>query len=275
MTASNRVHVFIPCLIDRFRPQAGAAVFRILQRLGMEPVYAERPSCCGQPFYKSGRWRQALPLAKTTISAFRDADMVVIPSGSCGTMIRHHYKVLFRHDPFWFEQAAALSRKVYEFSEFLIHVAGVDDLEASYPGRVTYHDSCQVLRGLGIREEPRSLLRKVRELDFVEMEDSDVCCGFGGVFSLKSPHVSRAMAEHKIARVAETGASAVVGCEISCLMHMEAHLERLGLPIRTFHLAEILDPLCSSPGGDKIRALRSPQARQAQRNPTSFSRQGP
>ena len=147
---------------------------------------------------------------------------------------------LFRDNAPWLDRARELSSKIYEFSEFLIHVARVDDLGASFKGRVTYHDSCQVLRGLGISSEPRRLLGNVKGLEFVEMEKSDRCCGFGGLFSFKFPHISRALVKEKVANILSSGAEAVTGCEISCLMHIEGQAKLSGIPLRTLHLAEIL-----------------------------------
>jgi L-lactate dehydrogenase complex protein LldE len=224
-----RVALFIPCLIDQFHPQVGKNVVRILKKLGVEVDFRDEHTCCGQPFFNAGYWKKAIPLAKRTIKAFKNARIVVAPSGSCVTMIRKHYLELFRDTPVWLDQAQELSEKTYEFSEFLIHVIQVDDLGARYKGRVTYHDSCQVLRGLGISSEPRQLIRKVRNLELVEMERPDLCCGFGG-----------AMVEEKVKNIRASGAEAVVGCEISCLMNIEGYLKHRGIPIRTLHLADLL-----------------------------------
>ena len=169
-----------------------------------------------------------------------DAEIVIAPSGSCVNTIRNHYLELFCNDPVWLERAQGLSQKIYEFSEFLIQVAQVEDLGASYKGKVTYHDSCQVLRGIGVSSEPRQLLRKVRGLELVEMKDSDRCCGFGGIFSFKFPHIARAMVEEKVKNILASGADVVTGCEMSCLMHIGGYLRHRGIPVRMFHLADIL-----------------------------------
>lgn len=235
-----RVGLFIPCLIDQLYPRVGENVVRILKRIGMAVHYAEEVVCCGQPFFKSGHWAETVPLAKTTIRAFRNDEVVVVPSGSCASMLRHGYGELFRDDQAWFERAQELSGKIYELSEFIIHVAQVDDFGASYEGKVVYHDSCQVVRGLGVSSEPRQLLRKVKGLELVEMERSDLCCGFGGLFSLKFPHVAKAMVMDKVEHIIASGAKVVVGCEISCLMHIGGYLGHEGMPVRTMHLADIL-----------------------------------
>jgi L-lactate dehydrogenase complex protein LldE len=155
-------------------------------------------------------------------------------------MIKHHYLDLFKDDPVWLPRAQELSEKIYEFSEFLVRFMEVTDIGASLEKRVTYHDSCQVLRGLGIRDEPRKLLENVRSLDFLEMDRSDKCCGFGGIFSFKSPEIAGAMAKDKVESILQSGAQIVTGCEISCLMHIGAALERGKHPVRAVHLASLL-----------------------------------
>lgn len=235
-----RVSLFIPCLVDQFYPMVGENVVRVLKKIGVKVDYNDEQICCGQPFFKSGHWKKTLPLAKNTIRAFGRAEAVVAPSGSCVNTIRNHYVELFRGDPFWLEQAQELSRKTYELSEFLIRVIQVDNVGAAYKGKVTYHDSCQVFRGLGVSSEPRQLLNRVRGLELIEMEDSNVCCGFGGLFSMKFPHIAKAMVTDKVKNILSTGAEAVVGCEMSCLMHIGGYLRHQGIHIRTVHLADIL-----------------------------------
>jgi L-lactate dehydrogenase complex protein LldE len=155
-------------------------------------------------------------------------------------MMRHHYLELFKDSPAWLQRATELSRRVYELSEFLVRVAGVEDLGASFYGKATYHDSCQVLRGLGVSHEPRRLLHKVEGLELVEMKDTDRCCGFGGIFTLKYPHIAAAIGEEKVKNIMATGVETVVGCEISCLMHIGGLLRKKGLGVGTRHIAEIL-----------------------------------
>ena len=235
-----KVTLFIPCLIDQFHPQVGKNVVRILKKIGLDVDFADEQTCCGQPFFNAGYWKKAIPLAKRTIKAFKDAKVVVAPSGSCVTMIRTHYKELFSDNPEWLNQAQELSEKTYELSEFLTHVIQVDDLGASYKGKVTYHDSCQVLRGLGISSEPRQLIKNVKNLELIEMDKPDLCCGFGGLFSFKFPHIAEAMVEEKVKNILASGAEAVVGCEISCLMNIGGYLGYRGINVKTLHLADLL-----------------------------------
>ncbi|MBE9570941.1 MAG: (Fe-S)-binding protein [Proteobacteria bacterium] len=235
-----KVTLFIPCLIDQFHPQVGKNVVRILKKIGLDVDFADEQTCCGQPFFNAGYWKKAIPLAKRTIKAFKDAKVVVAPSGSCVTMIRTHYKELFHDNPDWLNQAQELSEKTYELSEFLVHIIQVDDLGVCYKGKVTYHDSCQVLRGLGISSEPRQLIKKVKNLELIEMEKPDLCCGFGGLFSFKFPHIAEAMVEEKVKNILASGAEVVVGCEISCLMNIGGYLGHRGIQVRTLHLADLL-----------------------------------
>ncbi len=235
-----RVHLFIPCLVDQFRPQAGVGALKILKSLGIRVEYTPEQVCCGQPFYKSGRIKEARMLARKTMYNFRDGRPVVSPSGSCVGMIRRHYEELFPDDPKLIKRSRDLAARTYEFSEFLVRVLGVTDLGASFDGSVTFHDSCQVKRSLGVFQEPRDLLLRVTGLDFREMARSDECCGFGGVFSAKHPRIAGAIARDKLENALATGASIITGCEISCLLHLERQARIMGAPIRTLHLTEIL-----------------------------------
>ena len=235
-----KISLFIPCLVDQFYPGVGKHTYRILKRFGFNIAYSDEQICCGQLLFKSGYWEKTRPLAKRTIRAFGKAEILVAPSGSCVNMIRHHYTELFRDDPLWLERAQALSSKTYELTEFLVNVAHIEDPGASFQKKVTYHDSCQVLRALGISKEPRQLIQHVRGIEFIEMADSDVCCGFGGIFSFKNPHIARAMVEEKVRNILATGAEWVTGCEISCLMHIDGYMRHQKIPVRAVHIAELL-----------------------------------
>lgn len=235
-----RVHLLIPCLVDQFRPRAGLGALTILRSLGMQVDYTPEQVCCGQPFYKSGRMKEARALARKTLLNYRDGRPVVSPSGSCVNMIRRHYEELFLNEPHLLNLSRDLSARTYEFSEFLVRVLGVTDLGASFRGKVAFHDSCQVRRGLGVFNEPRALLARVAGLELREMDRPDECCGFGGVFSARYPRIAGAIARDKIERALNTGASTITGCEISCLLHIERQAKRMDSPLRTLHLTEIL-----------------------------------
>jgi L-lactate dehydrogenase complex protein LldE len=236
----TRVALFVTCLVDQLYPQIGLAMAEVLERLGYEVDFPEAQTCCGQPAFNSGFRGEARLVARHFLTAFRDAEYIVSPSGSCSSMVRRHYAELFHKDPERLAETRALGPRVYEFSEFLTQVAGCEDLGARYDGVVTYHDSCHALRELKVREGPRRLLRSVRGLELREMDISEECCGFGGTFSVKFGEVSGAMVRTKIESIRRTGADTVVSVDPSCLMQIQGGLSRAGLPVRTRHLAEIL-----------------------------------
>ena len=214
---------------------------RVLERLGHTVEYDEQQTCCGQPAFNSGYWKEARDVAERTLGLFRDADYVVSASGSCGAMLKVFYPELFKGTR---DEAAslALSPKVHEFSDFLVSVLGVTDVGARFPAKVTFHDGCHGLRELGIKRQPRALLGAVRDLELIEMEGTETCCGFGGTFAAKMPSISTAMGEVKCAHALETGAEYVVSNDSSCLMQIQGLLDRQGngKKLRTLHLAEVL-----------------------------------
>lgn len=235
-----RVALFVTCLVDQFFPSVGVASVRLLRHLGVEVDFPAAQTCCGQPGWNAGFPDYARPLARRTIEIFEPYDAVVLPSGSCAAMLRHGYADLFRDEPKWQERAAALASKTYELAEFLVRVLDRVDLGARFAARVTYHDSCHALRGLRLREEPRRLLAAVEGLELVEIEHSDVCCGFGGTFAIDFDGISTALAADKLAGVERTGAAWLVSSDSSCLMHLGGALRRRGSGIRPLHLAELL-----------------------------------
>lgn len=238
--AAKRVSLFITCLGDQFFPDVGTSVVRVLKRLGVEVIFNPAQTCCGQPAFNTGYTGEAREVAARTLDLFDDAEYVVAPSGSCSTMIRVFYPELFAEDPARLAKARALAARLYEFSEFLVKVLRVEDVGATFPRRVAYHDSCHLLRELGIAEEPRRLLRAVRGLDLVEMQDNKLCCGFGGTFSVKFPEVSAAMGVDKLEAAASAGAEVLTANDSGCLMHLAGLIHRRKLPLRAMHLAEIL-----------------------------------
>jgi L-lactate dehydrogenase complex protein LldE len=205
----------------------------VLENLGYTVEFPEAQTCCGQPAFNSGFREEAAKVARHFVTVFQGAEYVVVPSGSCTAMITHHFQQILGPDH-------RLKPKVYEFSEFLLNVAKVDDVGARFPGIVTYHDSCHALRELKIKSGPRQLLSKVKGLELREMDTCEECCGFGGTFSVKFSETSGAMARTKVASIERTGASAVVSIDSSCLMQLQGALERAKVNVRTLHLAEIL-----------------------------------
>lgn len=236
-----RVQLFVPCLVENLAPEIAAATARVLTRAGAEVALPPGQTCCGQPLYKSGRHAEARDLAARFLDLFPGPDPVVAPAGSCVAMVRAYPKLL-ANDPARAEAARDLAGRTYEFSQFLVDVLGVDDLGAQLDATAVYHDSCQVSRALGVREQPRALLAKVRGLTLAEPARPDSCCGFGGTFSVQFPEVSAALTADKAADLVATGAGMAVCAEPSCLLNLRAHLDK-NHPgkVRCLHLAEVLD----------------------------------
>ena len=237
---NTRVSLFVTCIVDQVFPQVGIAMTQVLERLGFQVDFPPAQTCCGQPAFNSGYPAEAGTVARHFLETFRGAEYIVVPSGSCTSMISHHYTDIFASDEKMLALARGVAPRVWEFSRFLIEVAGVDDVGARFDGVVTYHDSCHALRELGIKDGPRKLLAKVKGLTLREMEAAEECCGFGGTFSVKFPEVSGGMARTKIDSILKTEAGTVVSIDSSCLMQLQGVIDRAGLPIRTAHLAEIL-----------------------------------
>ncbi len=234
------VSVAVPCLMQATNPDPNPSVIEVLERLGIRVVLPERHTCCGQPAFNSGYHKQAADVAKHFLKTFEEADVLVCPSGSCVHMIRHGFPILFADDPSRRHAAAEIGKRTYEFTEFLVDVLHIEDVGARYPAVVTYHDSCHLARALGIRRQPRILLSNVRDLQLIEMEDSDRCCGFGGAFSVKYPEISTALGDDTIAAILKTGADTVVGCDMGCLLHIQGRLAKIGSNIQVRHIAQIL-----------------------------------
>lgn len=227
-------------MVDQLFPQVGLAMADVLERLGYQVDFPEGQTCCGQPAFNSGYRAEARTVAKHFLKTFRDAEAIVVPSGSCTSMIVHHYAELFQKEPETLARVHALETRVWEFSKFLLEVAGVEDVGARMEDIVTFHDGCHALRELGVKDGPRRLLSHVRGLELREMTPAEECCGFGGTFSVKFPELSGAMARTKIDAILRTGARTVVSLDPSCLMQIQGVLSRTGSNIRTMHLAEVL-----------------------------------
>ena len=239
---AETVQLFVTCLVDSFFPRIGASIVRVLNRSGVRVEFPAAQTCCGQPAFNAGLRSEALPLARHTIRAFeKSAGAVIVPSGSCAAMLRHGYLELFKDDPDWMARAAALAERVYEFTEYLVDVRGITDLSARWPGRLTYHPSCHLLRGLGVDRQPRALLGAVREAEIVELPEREDCCGFGGVFSVEHPELSAEFLKRKVANFEKTGSPTLVVADTGCLMHIQGGLARQGKDRRVVHIAEVLD----------------------------------
>lgn len=239
---TNTVQLFVTCIIDTLYPETGEAVVGVLEKAGVKVSFPPGQTCCGQPAFNAGLRQPARKMAIQTIRAFEAyPGPVVVPSGSCAAMIRHSYRELFAGDPIWLPHALALAERTYELTEFLVDVLRVTNLEARFNGRITYHSSCHLLRGLGVDRQPRALLAAVQNAEMVELQDTGDCCGFGGVFSIEHPEISAAMLDRKISNLEASGASVVVACDAGCVTNINGGLHRRHKPQRAVHIAEILD----------------------------------
>lgn len=244
------VGLFVTCLVDVVRPSVGFAAVRLIEASGCDVIVPARQTCCGQPAYNSGDRSDATALARQTIAAFGGCDYVVVPSGSCAGMLKTHYLRLFADDAAMREKAQAFAQRVHELVSFLVDERGMSEIPAALqdgragtdrqPLRVTYHDSCSGLRELGIKNQPRQLLTSIKGLQLVEMADSEICCGFGGTFSVKFPDISNAMVEKKSANVAAADPELVLAGDLGCLLNIAGKLSRQGRSVAARHVAEVL-----------------------------------
>ncbi len=226
--------------MDALFPRAGISMVQILEQLGHQVLYPEEIACCGQPPFNSGYWDEARAVAAPALEKLKHSEAIVIGSGSCGAMLKVFYPQLFANTP-QAELANRISSRTWEFSDFLVSKLGVTDLGAKFPHKVTFHDGCHGLRELGTKEAPRTLLRAVKGLELVEMGEAESCCGFGGMFAVKFPQISTAMAEVKCNSIVETGVEYVVSNDSSCLMQIQGYLSRHSpRVVKSLHLAEVL-----------------------------------
>lgn len=244
------VSLFFTCLADAFSPRVCHATVEVLERFGATVRVPLSQTCCGQPAFNSGNRKEARAMARKFLLSFPGEGYIVTPSGSCAAMVKHGYPVLFRDEPRALALAHAAGERVYELSQFLVDVLGVTDPRSDFTGKITYHDSCHLRRGLGVTEAPRTLLRAIPGAEFVEMEESDRCCGFGGLFAVKYPQISCRMTESKVERILATGASWVTSGDLGCLMNIDGMISRVGYPVKAIHLAEVLagKPAAPAPG---------------------------
>ncbi len=242
----RRVGLFATCLVDMMRPSVGFAAVKLLEDRGLT-VEVPAQSCCGQPAFNSGDRATTKAMALNVLEAFEGYDAVVVPSGSCGGMIKAHYMELVSDDPPLAKRMQALCDKTFELVSFLTDVLGVWHIDAPFAGSVTYHDSCSGLRELGIQEQPRRLLKSMPGLELKELTDADTCCGFGGTFCVKYSDISNAIVERKTANIVASGADTLAAGDLGCLMNMAGKLQREGSAIKVRHVAEILAGMTDEP----------------------------
>ena len=233
------VQIFIPCFVDQLYPDTAFNMIKVLEKAGCTVSYNTAQTCCGQPAFNAGFWDEAKSVCTKFIKDFSGTDCIVTPSASCAGFVRNYYSKLFENSSLHHE-VINTSKRIFEFSEFLIEILKVDDVGASLKGKATYHDSCAALRECKIKEEPRKLLSKVKGLELVEMNDVETCCGFGGTFAVKFEAISMAMGEQKVENALATGAEYLISTDHSCLMHLQGYIKQKGYNLKTMHLADVL-----------------------------------
>jgi L-lactate dehydrogenase complex protein LldE len=242
MPKSDTIQLFVTCLIDSFFPDVGEAIVHVLNRAGVRVEFPSAQTCCGQPAFNAGLRAQARPLAEHTIQVFeKTVGDIIIPSGSCVAMLRSGYLDLFKNDPHWLKRAKTLAGRVYELTEYLVDVRCILDLGSRWPGRLTYHPSCHLLRSLGVDRQPRLLLSQVKDAELIELPERTDCCGFGGVFSLEHPELSAEFLKRKIVNLEKTASPTLVVCDAGCLMHIQGGLKRQRKDQQVVHIAQVLD----------------------------------
>jgi len=234
------IQLFIPCYIDQFYPETGFNTIRILEKAGCTVHYNPDQTCCGQPAFNSGYWKETAQLAEKFLTDFHTDMPIVSPSGSCSSFIIHHYHKVLAERPDLLERHSQIKGKIFELSDFLINVLKVSAFGSKFHHKVTFHDSCSALREYGIKDEPRKLLSHVEGLELIEMEESETCCGFGGTFAVKNNSISSAMVEKKVQNALAANVEYLISTEASCLMNINGYCTKNKLPLKGIHLADIL-----------------------------------
>lgn len=233
------VDIFIPCFVDQMYPNTAFNMVKVLEKVGCAVNYNPQQTCCGQPAFNGGFWDDAKKVGEKLIKEFQNDRYIVSPSASCVGMIKNYYPDLF-HNSSLHNEYKQIQKNIFELSDFLVNVLKITDIGATLEGTATYHDSCSGLRECGIKKEPRLLLEKVKGLQLTEMKDTDVCCGFGGTFSVKFESIAVGMAEQKVENALATGAEYLISTDASCLMHIAGYIDKQGKKIKTMHLADVL-----------------------------------
>lgn len=234
------VQLFIPCYIDQLYPETGFNVIKILEKVGCKVHYNPEQTCCGQPAFNSGYWKETTAFAEKFLTDFNNSMFIVTPSGSCSSFVIHHYPKVLSDSTEFLAKHELIKTKIFELSDFLVNVLKIENLGAKFKHKVTFHDSCSALREYGLKDEARKLLGQVDGLELIEMDECDVCCGFGGTFAIKNTEISSSMTEQKVLNALKTGAAYIVSTEASCLMNINGFINKQKLPIKGIHLADIL-----------------------------------
>lgn len=234
-----KVQIFIPCFIDQLYPQVAFNMVKVLEKVGCEVIYNSNQTCCGQPAFNAGFWGEAKEVCNKFINDFKGEEYIVTPSASCAGFIKNYYAKIFEFETNK-KDIDDLSKRVVELSDFLVNILKIEDLGVEFNAKITYHDSCAALRECKIKNEPRILLKNVKGLELIEMNDVETCCGFGGSFAVKFEPISVAMADQKINHATETQAEYIVSTDMSCLMHIDGCIKNKGNKLKVLHLADIL-----------------------------------
>jgi len=233
------VQIFIPCFVDQLYPDTAFNMIKVLEKAGCTVSYNSDQTCCGQPAFNAGFWGEAKDVCSKFLKDFKGDEYIVSPSASCTGFVRNYYSKLFDNSSVH-NDVKDLGKRIYEFSEFMVHVLQVQNVGAALNGKATYHDSCAGLRECKIKTEPRKLLANVKGLELTELNDVETCCGFGGTFAVKFESISIAMAEQKVDNALATGADYLVSTDLSCLMHLQGYIDNKGYKLKTLHLADVL-----------------------------------
>jgi L-lactate dehydrogenase complex protein LldE len=234
-----RVQIFIPCFVDQLYPQTAFNMVKVLEKATCEVHYNTNQTCCGQPAFNAGFWDESRAVCTKFLKDFEGADYIVAPSASCVGFVRNYYAKLFENSS-QHNAVKDISKRIFEFTEFLTNVVKIENYGAVLEAKATYHDSCAGLRECKIKEEPRRLLSHVKGLELTEMHDNETCCGFGGTFAVKFDPISISMAEQKITNAQATGATHIISTDLSCLMHIDGVIKNKNLPLQTMHIADVL-----------------------------------
>ncbi|MCL2028555.1 MAG: (Fe-S)-binding protein [Bacteroidales bacterium] len=239
MTLEKEVDIFIPCCVDRLAPQTAFNLLKIFQKLNVKINYNYNQTCCGQTAFKNGFWDEAKEIGEKFIRDFSNKRYVVAPSARCVSYVKNYYSKLFYNTGLHLENNE-LHDNIFELTDFLVNMMRVTDIGATFNHTVTFHDCCNALREYGIKEEPRILLRHVKGLELIEMNKTEECCGFGGMFAMKFEPISVAMTQEKINHALATGAEYIVSTDMTCLANMDTYIKKHELPIKTIHIVDVL-----------------------------------
>jgi L-lactate dehydrogenase complex protein LldE len=233
------VQLFIPCFIDQLYPETAFNMIKVLEKAGCTVSYNTAQTCCGQPAFNAGFWEESKAVCSKFLKDFEGSDLIVAPSASCAGFVKNYYSKLFDNSSMH-HAVTEMSRRIHEFSDFMVNVLHIENVGASLNGKATYHDSCAGLRECKIKTEPRKLLANVKGLQLTEMNDVETCCGFGGTFAVKFEPISIGMGEQKVENALATGAEYLISTDHSCLMHLQGYISQKGYNLKTMHIADVL-----------------------------------